>query len=123
MSICLWGDTRLGKTLWARSLGRHAYYNTFFSLGECLEDIEYTVFDDIQGGFEYFRSYKAWAGCQRDFWMTDKYKGKVKITGGWPMIWLSNTDPALDRHVDMQWLQGNMIFVHITEPIFRANIE
>lgn len=120
-SLILWGPTRMGKTLWARSIGKHAYFGGLFSMGEPIDDAKYAVFDDIQGGLEYFPSYKFWLGCQKQFYCTDKYKGKKLVKWGRPSIYLSNTDPRLDRGADQQWLDGNCKFVYIGEPIFHAN--
>lgn len=120
-SLCLYGDTRLGKTLWARSLGKHAYFGGLFSLDESLEGVEYAVFDDINGGLKFFPNYKSWLGCQLQFYATDKYKGKKLIHWGKPSIWLSNEDPRTNEGVDIDWLEGNCLFVQVTQPIFRAN--
>ena len=123
MSLILWGPTRLGKTVWARSLGKHAYFGGLFSLDESLDDVDYAVFDDISGGLEYFPHYKFWLGCQSQFYATDKYRGKRLIHWGKPSIWLSNSDPRNDKNADVEWLQGNCVFLEIVEPIFRASTE
>lgn len=119
----MYGDTRLGKTLWARSLGNHAYFGGLFSLDEAVNDVDYAVFDDMQGGLEFFHGYKFWLGCQSQFYATDKYKGKKLITWGKPSIWLGNSDPRHDKHADVAWLEGNCIFVEVTSAIFHANRE
>ena len=50
--------------MWARSLGSHAYFGGLFSLEEWEidENVDYAVFDDIQGGFKFFPAYKSWLG-------------------------------------------------------------
>lgn len=121
MSLCLYGETRLGKTLWARSLGNHAYFGGLFCLDESTVNVEYAVFDDMQGGLEFFHGYKFWLGCQSQFYATDKYKGKKLIDWGKPSIWLSNQDPREDKGADVDWLNGNCVFVRLLAPIFRAN--
>lgn len=90
-------------------------------MDESLEDVQYAVFDDMQGGLEFFHSYKFWLGCQEQFYATDKYKGKKLIKWGKPSIYLANTDPRLDKGCDWDWLAGNCIFVYLDTPIFRAN--
>lgn len=117
----VYGPTRCGKTLWARSLGRHAYFGGLFSLDESLDDVQYAVFDDMQGGLEFFHSYKFWLGCQNQFYATDKYRGKKLVHWGRPSIYLSNDDPRQNKGADYEWLMGNCDFVYIDEPIFRAN--
>ena len=47
-SLVIFGGTRLGKTLWARSLGNHAYFGGLFSLDESLEDVENGIVDVLQ---------------------------------------------------------------------------
>jgi len=123
MSLCLYGETRLGKTLWARSLGSHAYFGGLFCLDEPIDGVDYAVFDDMQGGLEFFHGYKFWLGCQSQFYATDKYKGKKLVDWGKPSIWLSNEDPRHDKGADVAWLNGNCIFIRLLAPIFRANTE
>lgn len=116
-SLILYGDTRLGKTLWARSLGTHAYFGGLFSLDEPIDDVEYAVFDDLQGGLEFFHAYKFWLGAQAQFYATDKYRHKKLIHWGRPSIYISNSDPRLDKNADIPWLEGNCLFVYIPESI------
>uniref|UniRef100_A0A8E7G1T8 Replication-associated protein n=1 Tax=Turdus hortulorum Genomoviridae sp. TaxID=2814995 RepID=A0A8E7G1T8_9VIRU len=102
--------------------GSHAYFGGLFCLDESVTDVDYAVFDDMQGGLEFFHGYKFWLGCQSQFYATDKYKGKKLIDWGRPSIWLSNEDPRHDKGADVDWLNGNCIFVRLMAPIFRANI-
>lgn len=120
----LHGNTRLGKTLWARSLGAHAYFGGLFAMDETLnlEDVKYAVFDDMQGGFDFFHGYKFWLGAQAEFYVTDKYKGKKHVKWGKPSIWLCNNDPQNEK-VDWGWITGNCDVVELWDPIFRANTE
>lgn len=115
--MILYGDTRLGKTLWARSLGNHAYFGGLFSLDESIDGVDYAVFDDMQGGLEYFHSYKFWLGCQKQFYATDKYKGKKLIHWGRPAIYLSNSNPLDDKNADVAWLLGNCEIVELTHSL------
>lgn len=117
----LWGDTRLGKTVWARSLGRHAYFGGLFCLDEPIEDAQYAVFDDMQGGLEYFHAYKFWLGAQKEFYATDKYKGKTLIKWGRPSIYLANTNPLEDKGADVAWLEGNCDIIHLRNSIVHAS--
>nr|QJB18720.1 MAG: replication-associated protein [Genomoviridae sp.] len=116
-SLVVFGPSRLGKTMWARSLGKHAYFGGLYSLDEDLEDVDYAIFDDMQGGLKFFHSYKFWLGAQKQFYATDKYKGKRLINWGRPSIYLSNQNPLCDEGVDHDWLLANCIFVELTESI------
>ena len=87
--------------------------NGLFNMDECFEDAEYAVFDDIIGGFEFFRNYKAWLGCQSEFTLSDKYRHKRKFCWGKPSILLMNDDPRASPHVDVDWLEGNCDIVYV----------
>lgn len=111
------GPTRTGKTLWARSLGPHAYFGGLFSLDESLKDVEYAVFDDMMGGLEFWHAYKFWLGAQKCFYATDKYKGKKLVYWGKPCIYVHNKDPRLDKGADIEWLEGNCTFITVEESL------
>ncbi|AXL65863.1 replication-associated protein [Tubeweb spider associated circular virus 1] len=126
--LVLFGATRLGKTVWARSLGKHNYFAGLFNLDDFSESAEYAIFDDMSGGFSFFPSYKQWMGGQFQFTVTDKFKHKRTVRWGKPTIWLCNTDPRLDWYKpgsspDFGWMEENADFVELTETIFRANRE
>lgn len=118
-SLVLIGPSRLGKTLWARSLCReHAYFGGMYSADISVEDVKYAVFDDMLGGLEFFHSYKFWLGQQATFTMTDKYRAKKVIKWGRPAIYLANSDPRCDKGADMDWLDANCTFVFLKYPLF-----
>jgi len=117
-SLILWGPSRMGKTIWARSLGKHAYFGGLFSLDESLEGVQYAVFDDLQGGFEFFHSYKFWLGHQREAYVTDKYRAKTRIEWGRPAIYVTNDYPEGQKGVDWDWIQANCLIVHVHQPLF-----
>lgn len=106
--------------MWARSLGPHVYNCLQFNVDDMRADLDtakYAVFDDMQGGFKFFPSYKGWLGAQSQFTVTDKYRGKTTIRWGRPSIWLSNEDPWMCTDVDHEWLRGNCIIVHLQQSI------
>ncbi|UJO02113.1 Rep [Molossus molossus associated gemykibivirus 1] len=117
-SLVLIGPSRMGKTMWARSLGNHVYFGGLFCLDEFSPDVDYAVFDDIQGGLEFFHGYKFWLGHQQSFFATDKYRGKKLIHWGKPAIWCSNTDPRADKGADADWLDANCEFIFIDSPLW-----
>lgn len=87
-------------------------------MDECVDDVDYAVFDDMQGGFEFFHSYKFWLGAQGTFYATDKYKGKKLLSWGRPSIWLSNVDPLTEKNADYDWILGNCDIYNIERDIF-----
>lgn len=117
--LILWGPTKLGKTLLARSFGHHTYFNDLFNLDAYDETSKYAVFDDIGRGLRGF-NYKGWLGGQHEFTSTDKYKKKQRIVWNKPSIYVCNRNPfETDRnpYVDLDWLRENSICVHVTSPI------
>ncbi|AXB22626.1 replication associated protein [Alces alces faeces associated genomovirus MP111] len=124
-SLILYGPSRLGKTVWSRSLGEHFYFGGIFSARDLdRDDVKYAVFDDIAGGIKFFPRFKDWLGCQMEFMVKQLYRDPQLFRWGRPCIWVANTDPRLDMtHDDIMWLEANCIFVEITEAIFHANTE
>lgn len=110
----------MGKTIWARSLGKHAYFGGLFSIDENL-DVDYAIFDDMQGGLDYFHSYKFWLGHQKQFYATDKYRGKKLIDWGKPAIYISNENPDNDKGADTNWLWANCQYIHLDKLIVHAS--
>ncbi|UDN67440.1 replication-associated protein [robinz virus RP_199] len=114
-SLILWGPSRMGKTLWARSLGRHAYFGGLFSLDEDTASVDYAIFDDF-GGLKFLPTFKFWLGHQAQFYVTDKYKGKQLVQWGKPSIWLSNSNPLDEFEMkaeDVEWLRANCQIVYL----------
>lgn len=119
-SLVLWGPTRTGKTVWARSLGEHIYCVGLVSGSECMkaEEVEYAVFDDIRGGIKFFPAFKEWLGGQMNVTVKQLYKEPKLVTWGKPSIWISNTDPRAEMtYDDVLWMEENCIFVEITNSI------
>lgn len=120
-SLVVFGATRLGKTVWARSLGKHLYFCGLYSYKEAKRagEVEYAIFDDLQGGIKFFHGFKNWLGCQQQFQIKGLYRDPELITWGKPCIWLSNTDPRDDMtSADIAWMEGNCTFVEITTSLF-----
>ena len=135
-SLVLYGPSRLGKTLWARSLGVHAYTMGMVSgqvLCRDMPDATYAVFDDMRGGIGMFPSFKEWFGAQSVVTVKSLYRDPVQMAWGKPCIWLANADPRdqlkadiTDRtpkgrvdliYGDIDWLEANCIFVELQHSI------
>lgn len=110
-SLWLWGPSRLGKTVLARSFGRHWYMNTMWN-AECLDDeAQYGVLDDIP--WENMRfNYKGMLGMQKDVTVTDKYRKKSVYKGGKPVIIITNTLPDWTQE-EAEWIGANVCVVGI----------
>lgn len=115
-SLWLFGASRMGKTVLARSLGDHWYMMGAWNV-ECIDDsASYGVMDDISWDSMKF-NYKGMLGLQLDVTVTDKYKKKSVIKGGRPVIILSNTLPVFTVEED-NWLSANVVFHFVNERVF-----
>lgn len=116
------GPSRLGKTEWSRSLGRHIYWNAYYSLDQWDRDANYVVIDDVSGLDIKTAHWRALIGGQREFTMTDKYRMKRKVNGGKPCIILCNPDMDFYHNLDSagrDWFDKNVTRVHIYESLFQ----
>jgi len=116
-SLFLVGESRLGKTEWARSLGKHTYFNGMFNLEDWNFDAEYLVIDDIE--WKFVPAKKALMGAQKVFTMTDKYKKKVTLQWGKPCIYLCNQDMDVYNSCDERmWLRDNAEYVIVLNKLY-----
>lgn len=114
LSLIVIGPSRLGKTLWARSFGRHAYMKGLFDLSTLQDDYSYVVIDDLD--LSRLSSYKEILGGQRDITLTDKYAKKIRIRHGKPAIVLTNEE--LPSNLDSAWMAANCIVVRIEDRLY-----
>jgi hypothetical protein len=123
MSLLLIGDTRTGKTEWARSLGVHVYWNMTHDLAKWNEDAKYIILDDWRwvnngNGHTSVDYWKGIIGCQKEFVLTDKYTRKQTCHGVKPCIILSNkdSDPRNGMDYDLrQWFFKNVVIVELND--------
>ncbi|UDN67446.1 replication-associated protein [robinz virus RP_390] len=115
-ALCLVGRSRLGKTEWARSLGRHSYFAGLFNIDDFDPLAQYAVMDDID--IKFFPNYKGWFGAQKRFTITGKYARHRTVDWGKPMIWCSNDDPRQAVGIDQDWLAANCDFYVVHEPLY-----
>jgi hypothetical protein len=119
-SLVIYGDSLIGKTIWARSLGTHAYFPSLFMLeGFNPETSTYAIFDDLIGGLATIPNFKFWLGEQMEFVTGDKYMRKQRIKWGKPCIYICNDDPREEPawKANKTWLDANTIIVHIDKPL------
>nr|AIY33294.1 replication-associated protein [Sugarcane streak virus] len=91
LSLYILGPTRTGKSSWARSLGRHNYWQNNVDWSSYDEDAEYNIIDDIP--FKYCPCWKQLIGCQKDYIVNPKYgKRKRVATKSIPTMVLANED-------------------------------
>ncbi|QGF19376.1 replication associated protein [Antarctic virus COCH21_74] len=115
-SIWLWGPSRYGKTVLARSLGVHWYMGGGWCVDNFDDDADYGVLDDLTWD-QLKYNYRGMLGLQRDIVVTDKYKKKTTVRGGRPVIVLTNELPEFQAY-EMAWLAANVTFVEIDDKLF-----
>ncbi|ORX44058.1 hypothetical protein BCR36DRAFT_373539 [Piromyces finnis] len=111
-SLILIGPSRSGKTEWARSLGKHMYFNNLLNMDDWDDTADYIILDDFSSDItKFLPSWKCFFGGQKQFTLTDKYRGKRTVKWGKPMIWLSNED--LYKNLNIEHLNFLKKIVHV----------
>nr|ANW72126.1 replication associated protein Rep [Sri Lankan cassava mosaic virus] len=129
-SIVIEGDSRTGKTMWARSLGPHNYLCGHLDLSPRVysNDAWYNVIDDVDP--HYLKHFKEFMGAQRDWQSNTKYGKPVQIKGGIPTIFLCNPGPNssykefLDEAKNSAlkaWALKNATFISLSEPLYSGS--
>lgn len=121
-SLVLIGPSRTGKTEWARSIGRHMYFNNYFNLDLWDDEAAYAIFDDMDvdpdvGLEKYFRSWKAFFGAQKEFTVTDKYRRKKRVSWGKPIIWIANNEIKCNTRT-MDYIRANSVICRIYNNLY-----
>nr|ADN85607.1 replication initiator protein [Tomato leaf curl Gujarat virus] len=127
ISIVIEGDSRTGKTMWARSLGPHNYLCGHLDLSPKVysNDAWYNVIDDVDP--HYLKHFKEFMGAQRDWQSNTKYGKPVQIKGGIPTTFLCNPGPnsSYKEYLDEEknsalknWALKNATFVTLERPLY-----
>lgn len=115
--LVLVGESRLGKTQWARSLGRHMYWRGMTNVTNWDSAAKYLIFDDIEWAF--IPQKKSLLTCMGSATVTDKYKGKKDIVVDKPAIVCLN-EFDIDSIPESAYWRKNLYVVHVTEPLFQS---
>nr|ALK03467.1 replication initiator protein [Tomato mosaic Havana virus] len=130
ISIIIEGDSRTGKTMWARSLGPHNYLmgHLDFNSRVYSNTVEYNVIDDIAPHYLKLKHWKELLGAQKDWQSNCKYGKPVQIKGGIPAIVLCNPGEGssykdfLNREENTalrNWTIKNALFVTLTSALYQ----
>lgn len=132
MSLLLIGETRIGKTEWARSLGVHVYWNGTYNLTKWNDEAKYIILDDWKWSFnkgDHTSSrvdmWKNIIGCQKEFELHDKFIRKKTCYGPKPCIILCNreNDPRIGMDYDLkQWFRGNVVTIELEEKLYKEDV-
>ena len=129
ISIVIEGESRTGKTMWARSLGPHNYLCGHLDLSPRVynNDAWYNVIDDVDP--HYLKHFKEFMGAQRDWQSNTKYGKPIQIKGGIPTIFLCNPGPtsSYKEYLDEErnaalkrWALQNAKFFFISEALYSS---
>nr|QTT61733.1 replication-associated protein [Opuntia virus 2-DBG_56] len=132
-SIIIEGNSRTGKTCWARSLGKHNYLSGHldFNSNVYSNEVEYNVIDDVAPTYLKMKHWKELIGAQRDWQSNCKYGKPVQIKGGIPAIILCNPGEGssfkdfLEKEENESlktWTLFNAIFVFLDSPLYEYGI-
>nr|CAD91703.1 replicase [Tomato mottle Taino virus] len=134
MSIVIEGDSRTGKTMWARALGPHNYLSGHldFNTRVYSNDVQYNVIDDIAPHYLKLKHWKELLGAQRDWQSNCKYGKPVQIKGGIPAIVLCNPGEGAsykdflskDENTSLRdWTIKNAMFITLTTPLYQDSTQ
>lgn len=112
--LILVGATRLGKTQWARSLGKHVFWRGMTNLDKWDDSAKYLVLDDID--WEFIPSKKQLLTAMGECELTEKYRAKKTVINNKPAIVCCNQMPNFREHYDY-WME-NAIIVELTSKLY-----
>nr|UUV61275.1 C1 [Tomato mottle leaf curl virus] len=134
ISIIIEGDSRTGKTMWARALGPHNYLSGHLDFNSRVysNEADYNVIDDITPQYLKMKHWKELIGAQRDWQSNCKYGKPVQIKGGIPSIVLCNPGEGasykdfLDKEENTalrNWTLYNAKFIFLNTPLYKATAQ
>nr|AUP47659.1 rep protein [Cotton leaf curl Kokhran virus] len=131
ISVVIEGDSRTGKTMWARSLGPHNYLCGHLDLSPRVysNDAWFNVIDDVDP--HYLKHFKEFmGGPKRTGNQIQNTGSQFKLKGGIPTIFLCNPGPNssykefLDEEKNSalkNWALKNAIFITLESPLYSGS--
>ncbi|ADV15495.1 replication-associated protein [Solanum mosaic Bolivia virus] len=134
ISIIIEGDSRTGKTMWARALGPHNYLSGHLDFNSRVysNKAEYNVIDDVSPHYLKMKHWKELIGAQKDWQSNCKYGKPVQIKGGIPSIVLCNPGEGasykvfLDKEENASlraWTLHNAKFIFLNSPLYQSTAQ
>lgn len=121
--LCLIGPSRTGKTTLLATLGDFSYIKNVWNIDNWESATAFTIMDDMdaveEGKGLSFCWFKPFFGAQDAITVTDKFKPKVDIWNGKPLIWINNYDlqETFKSSVAQDYIHKNMVIVYIKKPL------
>ena len=92
--LVLTGDSRSGKTSLMITMGSFSYFKNMWNVDNYESEAAFNIFDDMDSADEgkglSFAWFKGWFGAQDCMTVTDRYKPRMEIKNGKPLVWLNN---------------------------------
>ncbi|AAO49269.1 replication associated protein AC1 [Cotton leaf crumple virus] len=134
VSLIVEGDSRTGKTMWARALGPHNYLSGHLDFNNRVysNNVAYNVIDDVAPQYLKLKHWKELLGAQKDWQSNCKYGKPVQIKGGIPSIVLCNPGEGssykdfLDKAENASlkhWTLKNVIFITLDAPLYQEGTQ
>ncbi|AAM78600.1 replication protein [Potato yellow mosaic virus-[Guadeloupe]] len=134
ISIIIEGDSRTGKTMWARVLGPHNYLSGHLDFNSRVysNEVEYNVIDDVAPQYLKLKHWKERLGAQKDWQSNCKYGKPVQIKGGIPSIVLCNPGEGSSYKAFLEkienaslktWTLKNALFITLTAPLYQEGAQ
>jgi len=122
------GASRLGKTEFARSIGRHIYMEGIWNLAVWDKEAEYLLLDDVPFKKLGAQRKGIW-GAQKEIGVTGKWQRDRNIKWGKPMIFCCNADNFYRDLMnerggsylspsELDWYDANSLVVHIDRKMY-----
>lgn len=118
--LFLIGDSKLGKTHWARSVVQpHTYWKNMVNLDEWNPEGKLLILDDFDK-WEFVPNPKVYLTQAGQGTVTDKYRKKRTIVVNMPAMFLCNDMPMMGGMplCDVAYWQANGVFVRIDERLY-----
>jgi len=119
--LFLIGDSKLGKTHWARSIVEpHTYWKNMVNLDTWNPESKLLIFDDFDE-WKFVPHPKGYLTQAGECTVTDKYKRKRNINVNMPAIFLCNEMPMTEKGVplcDIKYWADNGYFVRVYDKMY-----
>lgn len=114
--LLLHGETKLGKTAWARSLVQpHIYWKGYTNLDDWNPNAKLLICDDID--WKYMPAPKNYLTQSGHCTVTDKYRRKININVNMPAIFICNNPP--DCSPEQDYWNKNFHKVEIQDVMYK----
>nr|ASF23375.1 replication-associated protein [Tomato chlorotic leaf curl virus] len=134
ISLIVEGDSRTGKTMWARALGPHNYLSGHLDFNSKVysNEVEYNVIDDVSPQYLKLKHWKELLGAQKDWQSNCKYGKPVQIKGGIPSIVLCNPGEGAsykeflnkEENASLRnWTLKNAVFITLDSPLYQEETQ